>query len=241
MRTTPPIVFSSAKSRICVLQTERFVHVSSVNCWRVDAGNGKERHEVMNISATIIRSLRQLLATTFDQEWRVLGHRYWHDNHNHNLYCPYYYCSWWASCNFCRTHWLVWCCSNRDELMRSPFCGHFTGCPSNIGWLTSWPFVRSTCDSRRHRRTWTVSSLTVSPLFQRVCSSRMELTVFSRIFKYVAVWKLLNQNWKHFYFVELLRFDRSQSASASSDFMALYKWFYLLTYLLSTCTAFRKE
>jgi len=31
-----------------------------------------------------------------------------------------------------------------------------------VGWLTSWPFLRSTCDSRRHRPTWTVSSLTVS-------------------------------------------------------------------------------
>jgi len=47
------------------------------------------------------------------------------------------------------------------------------------------------------------------------------------------VWKRLNQNWKHFYSVEPLTFDRSQSASTSSDFMALYKWFYLLTYLLT--------
>jgi len=31
-----------------------------------------------------------------------------------------------------QTRWVVWCCSNRDELMRSPFCGHFTYCPSNI-------------------------------------------------------------------------------------------------------------
>jgi len=57
------------------------------------------------------------------------------------------------SCNVWSTPWLVWCCSNRDELMRSPFCGHFTGFPSNIGWLTSWPSLRSTCDSRRHQRT----------------------------------------------------------------------------------------
>jgi len=66
------------------------------------------------------------------------------------------------SCNVCRTRWLMRCSSNRDELTWSPFCGHFTGCLSNIGWLTSWPFLRSTCDSRRHRCTWTVSSLTES-------------------------------------------------------------------------------
>jgi len=40
---------------------------------------------------------------------------------------------------------------------------------------------------------------------------------------------LKNQNWRHFYFVELLTFYRSQSASASLEIMALYKWFYFLT------------
>jgi len=139
--------------------------------------------------------------------------------------------------------------------MWSPFCGHFTGCLSNVEWLTSWPFLRSTCDSRRHQRTWTVSSLIVSlPLECRsgrwlvlwwqsqgltlcaqvalsACVLQSYGTVFRRIFNYVAVWKLLNQNWKHFYFIKPLTFDWSQSASASSDFMALYKWFYLHTYL----------
>jgi len=51
------------------------------------------------------------------------------------------------SCNVCRTRWLVWCCSNRDELTQSPFCGHFTGCLSNIGWLTSWPSQSASASS----------------------------------------------------------------------------------------------
>jgi len=112
--------------------------------------------------------------------------------------------------------------------------------------------IASTCDSQRHRPTWTVSSLTESmhlechsgrrrwlvlwwqsqglTLCARaalcVCVLQSYETVFRRIFDYVAVWKLLNQNWRHFLFVEPLTFDRSQSASASSDLMALYKWFY---------------
>jgi len=71
---------------------------------------------------------------------------------------------------------LVGSCGNRDELMRSPFCGHFTGCPLNIGWPTSWPFLRSTCDSRRHRPTWTVSSLTLS--LHLKCQSGRQLVLW---------------------------------------------------------------
>jgi len=103
--------------------------------------------------------------------------------------------------------------------------------------------------------TWTVSSLTESlhpdchagrrlvPWWQSqrltqcgraalsACVLQSYGTVFRRKFKHVAVWKLLNQNLRDFHFVEPLTFDRSQSASASSDFMALYKLFYLLTYM----------
>jgi len=65
-------------------------------------------------------------------------------------------------------------------------------------------------------------------------SRRMEQSsAGNSIRPYVAVWKLLNQNLGHCYFVEPLTFDRSQSASASSDFTALYKLFDLLTYLHS--------
>jgi len=50
-------------------------------------------------------------------------------------------------------------------VMQQPRRTHAVTSPAarrtSFGWPTSWPFLRSTCDSRRHRRTWTVSSLTV--------------------------------------------------------------------------------
>jgi len=48
--------------------------------------------------------------------------------------------------------------------------------------------------------------------------------------------KTFKSTLKTFYFVEPLTFDRSQRASVSSDFTALYKLFYLPTYSLSGST-----
>jgi len=44
--------------------------------------------------------------------------------------------------------------------------------------------------------------------------------------------KTFKSKLKTFLFRRAFAFDRSQSASATSDFMALYKWFYLLTYII---------
>jgi len=52
-----------------------------------------------------------------------------------------------------------------------------------------------------------------------------------KLLAYIACLVPSIQNLRQIYFVEPLTFDRSQSASASSDFTALYKLFYLLTYL----------
>jgi len=78
-------------------------------------------------------------------------------------------------------------------------------------------------------------------IFHSAASYQNELVVLHLVSAYcksyllytaVNVWTLTLRK----YGVSNIRgnlFDRSQSASASSDFMALYKWFDLLTYLLT--------
>ena len=108
---------------------------------------------------------------------------------------------------------------------------HFTGFSSNIGWHTSSPFSRLTCDTRRHRITSTVSSPTVRLKLECRSGHRLVLrwqfhgltqcvrvvllafvhqsfgTVFHRTFNHVAVFILVNVNWRHFHFVVPLMFS----------------------------------
>ena len=93
--------------------------------------------------------------------------------------------------------------------------------------------------TRMSLRSSTRSLMTV-PRTNTVCASRsfsvcapVVWNSLRRIFNCVTVLNLLNKNWSHFYSVVPLTVSRSHSASDSSDFMALYKLYYLLTYLLT--------
>jgi len=132
------------------------------------------------------------------------------------------------SCNVCRTRWLVWCCSNRDELMRSlhwlpvehrvtyklavlTFNVRLTATPAYLNSLISNHVTASRMSLRSSSR-----SLMAVPSTNTVCASR-SFSVCAPVvgnslppeIQLCSCLKTLNQNLRQFYIVEPLIFDRS--------------------------------